>query len=163
MYFILVLAYFYSISLVVDISSLGVANDSPWWCLFTYNLIHFSFIHLLINSFAFLSYWRILKRYINIYILISMMLFIPALAAYFSSYNTPTIGTSAIIYTMIGIYTTSIPLQRKEKIKYISMVLFSFGITGLFASSINTKIHVCSFVISCLISLLAKKCIYAKA
>lgn len=163
MYFILLLIYFYAISNVVDLSSLGVSDTSPWWSLFTYNLVHLSFIHLSVNSIAFISYWGILKRYLNVYIVSAISMFVPAVSAYWGCYSIPTIGASAVIYTLIGIYTVAIPLGKRELVKFLSLILFSFIFTGLFAQSINTRIHIYSFVLSVVISLLTRRFIYGKA
>lgn len=163
MYFILLLIYFYAISSVVDLSSLGVSDSSPWWSLFTYNLVHFSFIHLLVNSITFISYWRILKRYLNIYIVLVVSIFVPAVSAYWGCYSIPTVGASAVIYTLIGIYTVVIPLAKRELVKSLFLILFSFIFTGLFVQSINTNIHIYSFGLSVVISLLTRRFIYGKA
>lgn len=163
MYFILLLIYFYAISGIVDLSLLGVSDTSPWWSLFTYNFVHLSFIHLLVNSIAFISYWHILKRYLNVYIVAVISIFVSVISAYWGSCPMPTVGSSAIIYAFIGIYAVTIPLAKRELVKFFFMVLFSFVFTGLFAQSINTKIHIYSFTLSVVISLLIRRFIYEEA
>lgn len=163
MYFILLLVYFYAISYVMDLSSLGVSDGSPWWTLFTYNVIHISFIHLLVNSIVFVSYWGILKRFLNVYMVICISLFASVVSAYLGSASVPTVGASAVIYSFSGIYMTSIPLPKREMVKFVLMILASFIFTGLFAQGVNTEIHIYSFVISIVAGLLARRYIYEKA
>lgn len=163
MYFILILIFFYSISRVMDISFLGVGNDSPWWCYFTFSLIHLSIIHLIMNSFVFTCYWKILKKNVNLYFLVSMMILVPPVAAFLGNADIPTVGLSSVVFTMIGIYVVVIPLAKKALFKFIFLIILSFIFMGLFMPSINTPIHIYSFLISLAISLLSRRFIYAAA
>lgn len=163
MYFILLLVCFYAMSCTIDLSQLGVSDTSPWWTLLTYSMVHLSFIHLLINSIAFMSYWRILKRYFNTYAVLCIAVFTSVISAYLGKAAIPTVGASAVIYSMAGTYIAAVPSLPKGKVKFFLMVIISFIFTGLFAQSINTDIHIYSFFISAAVSLLTRRFIYVKA
>lgn len=159
--FILVLVFFYSVGSFIDVREFAVDTHSNWWCFFTFNLIHLSFLHLLVNSFVFLSYWRRIKNIINLYFFIPLIVLVPALSAMLSNQNTPTLGASAMVYAVIGLYLVAFPLPKKILIKFISLIVISFSFT-FFLSSVNTSIHIYSFLISLVVSLLNRRFLYAK-
>jgi len=159
--FILILIFFYSVGSFMDVREFAVSTCSDWWCFFTFNLVHLSFIHLLVNSFVFLSYWRKMKDVINLYFFIPLIIITPALAAMLSSRNTPTLGASAVVYTMIGLYLVAFPLPKDILIKFLFLIIISFVFTFFF-SSVNTGIHIYSFLISLVVSLLNRRFIHAK-
>lgn len=161
MNFILILIYVYAIGECLNTKLLGYSTGSPLWTLLTFNIVHISFIHLLINSIVFLSYWRILKEFINKYVFSIMIILIPAISAYLSFPNTPTVGASAMIYTMTGIYVYSVPVPKSVLIQIWVLIITSFIFTFLFAPHVNTLIHVYSFLISYFSSVIIGRRMYA--
>lgn len=155
MKFILVVLYFFSISRIIDLSPiLGVSTTSYWYTYFTFSLVHANLFHIVTNSFAFVCNWRIIKK-LNMYLVIPMMLFIPAVSALLSVKNIPTVGLSAVVYTMIGIITT-LYQNKKAKYKLETIIIFSFIVTYVFAPHINTLIHIYSYFIALAISYVIK-------
>ena len=147
MYLILILIYICSISRFIDLTFLGVSKSSEWWTYITYNFIHLSFLHLAINSIAFYSYWRIVKRFFPLYVIIPILLCVSAISAFFCSSDTPTIGLSSIVYSLLGIYIP-LMLYKKDRYKTYALVLVSFIVSMCFITKINTPIHIMSFLLS---------------
>lgn len=161
MNFILILIYVYSLGECLNTKVLGYSINSPLWTLFTFNIVHISFIHLLINSIVFISYWKILKEFINKYVFTLMVILIPAISAYLSFPSIPTVGASAMIYTMTGIYMYMIPIKKYILIQMWVMIILSFVFTILFAPHVNTLIHIYSFFISYFLSVIIGRRMYA--
>lgn len=147
MYLILLLLYIYSMSGITDLRMLGVSSSSEWWAYFTFNFVHFTFLHLAVNSIVFYSYWRVIKRFFPLYIIMPMLLIIPALSAYIVSFETPTVGLSAMVYSLLGMYVP-LMLYKKDRYKTYLLVVMSFIVTMYFVPKINTPIHILSFLIS---------------
>lgn len=145
--FILILIYFYSLSCAFDARSLSAFSGCPLYCYLTFSLVHVSFFHLLTNSVVIMSYWRLFKGIINYRIFIPSVIIIPAVSAMVSVSVKPTMGASAVAYTMMGLFVFVYPLRRKDLVKYLSAIIFSFAVT-LFAGSVNTEIHIVSFALS---------------
>lgn len=159
--FILILFFFYAIGSFIDMRAFGISTTSPWWCLFTYSFVHLSFTHLLVNAFVFLSYWRKMKGIINLYFFIPLIITVPVIAAILSAHTDITVGASGIIYAIIGIYIVAFPLPRNVLIKFITLIVLSFALT-CFLPTVNTGIHIYSFLLSLVVSLLCRRFIYAK-
>jgi len=160
MNFILLLIFIWSLGMCTDIRSFGYSFDSSWYTLFTFSYVHVSFIHLLINSCVFICYWRPMKGLINMKLLIPMIIFIPAVSAYLSASSVPTVGASAIIMVLMGVYLT-MPIPKKVVREIWILTIISFVVTFIFAPQINTLIHIYSLLLSYVISLLAGRRIYA--
>lgn len=157
MYFILILLLFYSVSLHTDLSVMGYTETSPWWTMFTYNLVHLSFLHLLVNSFVIYSYWRLFRKHLCRAPLFLLLAFTSVFAAILSADTTPTVGASSIGYSMIGIFLALYNISKIEKGKLLLLVMASFFIPAIFSPHINTLNHAVSFITSlCFASLFRK-------
>lgn len=157
MIFVIILTFVYSISFYYNTSQFGVSEGCDWWNLITYSFIHTSIIHLIINSSLFLLYWNRIKN-LNLYIVIPILIVTPIMSASLSLFQKPTVGASAIVMAMIGIITVGLP--KRQILKIVVLIAFSFVTTALFASHINTLIHVYSFIFSSMVSLVLKRFIY---
>jgi len=155
MYFIILLLYVYMMSFVTDTTYLGVSENSAWWTCITYNLVHLSFFHLLINSISFYCLWKYIKM-LKKCIYIPLMIIIPMSSAVMFSHNLPTVGASAIIYTMIGMFLALFNYKKEDYIRLWILVMLSILITS-FSDSINTGIHICSLSLSLIVSLIARR------
>lgn len=164
--FLLILVLIYSISRYIDITPISVYAGASWYQYFTYNLCHNSFLHLATNSFVFLLYWKkIIKPHTNLYFSIPTIILSSVISAILSSSNTPTMGASAICYSMIAIYAvgmkTPYQIPSNQRYRFAITLLISFLITSFF-SNINTLSHIYSLLVSIIICLSSKKFMYAK-
>lgn len=150
--FVLILIYVYALTSAVDIHPLAYSQSSDWYTCITYSFVHFSFFHLLINSFVFITYWRSFEGVLRRSFTVPLMMAVPIVSALISGCIYPTAGASAIVYAMTGIYVVCFPLSRGLMIRFLSVIVFSFLITFLFAHQVNTSIHVISFLLSVLIA-----------
>lgn len=84
------------------------------------------------------------------------MIIIPMSSAVMFSHNLPTVGASAIIYTMIGMFLALFNYKKEDYIRLWILVMLSILITS-FSDSINTGIHICSLSLSLIVSLIARR------
>lgn len=155
--FIILLFFIYSISSYIDLSQLGVYIGCPWYNYFAYNFIHVNLLHLIANSLLFLFYWKSIRR-MNRYVAIPIIVIVSTLASILSVYSQPTIGLSASVMSMAGIITATLP--KRTQIKIVTLFALSCTITALFASNINTLIHIYSFAFSLIVSLVVRRFLY---
>lgn len=142
MQIIVLLIAVYIISLFADLSFLMVSTDSPWWTCLTFNFVHVSLVHLLVNSFVFYQYSKVLNRKDALPIVLLSIIIVP-FAALVSAQHTPTCGFSAVISVIIGYYLPRV--SRKFFFKALGLILFSYVFTFLCAGNVNTLIHILSF------------------
>lgn len=141
MVFIFILILLFSVGRYIDLSSLALSTDSPFYTMLTFHFIHFKWYHLLSNLFLFVFYWRYM-RVSNYRFTIPIIIVSSLLAAWVSRYATPTVGCSAIIMAMAGILVAT--LNRKLLLKNLLIFALSFAILAC-VSHINTLIHITSF------------------
>lgn len=167
MYFILVLILMYSVSRYQDITFLGVSNNCSWWNYFTFNICHTTFFHLLINATLFYLYWKILKNITDTRILFVIILLSSILAAIFSKTEIPTIGSSAIVFSMIAALCIAYQIlpckaTKKEKIKYYLIIAISLLFPLITNSNlINYKMHIIAFSSSLMLCYIFRNPLYA--
>lgn len=154
---IILLFLIYSASAYMDVSRFGIYIGCPWYNYATYSFIHENLLHLLTNSFLFLFYWRNVRQ-MNRYVVIPIMVFATLVSSILSVYSIPTIGMSAAVISMAGIITSTLP--KRKQIKIILIFAVSCMITILFASNINTLVHIYSFSFSLIASLTARRFLY---
>lgn len=156
MLLVILLFLIYSISSYIDVSQFGIYTGCPWYNFITYSFIHTNIFHLLTNSALFLFYWRRIRQ-MNKYIVFTIVVSVTILSSILSVYPQSTIGLSASIISMAGIITST--LHRRKQIEVI--ILFSVSCTiTIFASNINTLIHIYSFTFSLIMSLVVKRYLY---
>ena len=148
MVFIFILILMYSVGRYIDLSCLALSTDSPLYTLFTFHFLHMKWYHLLSNLFLFTFYWRYM-RVSNYRYTMPIVIFSSIIAAWFSRYDTPTVGCSAIIMAMAGILVAT--LNKKLLIKNLIIFTISFAILS-FVSHINTSIHIISFITALLLA-----------
>lgn len=167
MYFILILVLMYSLSLHTDITFLGVTTGCAWWKYLTFNLCHTSFFHLLTNSLIFFFYWRLLKQAAVLRYLLPVLLVSAVCAALISKTDVPTIGASALIYSMIAALCVAIQygifrINKTGKIKYYAIIGISLVFPALISTHhVNYKMHAAAFLISLILCFILRKPLYA--
>lgn len=155
--FIFVLVY--SVSRYYDVSSLSMNVWSEWYQYITYNFVHTSFLHLLLNSFVYILYWNELKKVIRKEEILLVSLISASLSGYICASEIQTIGGSAIVFSMLGAYcvNTYTSLDRRTIKQYTTIALFMI-IQALINPHINWMLHVVALFLSVLISLSIKRC-----
>lgn len=110
---------------------LGYTATSPWYTHITYSFQHASIMHLLINSFAFWTLYRVLERYISSWHIAIIALFTAISMSFFASYIIVVVGASGMIYTMMGMYFFLVSIHKihfKDKttliVSIISVITF---------------------------------------
>ena len=137
--------------------SIGYTNSSPLYTHFTYMFQHAGIIHLVINSLSFLGMFRTMEKYINKWLLSGVCILFAFLTSFFSSYNIPTVGASAMIYIMIGMFLSITLLYKDVKIndkrKYFLFVfsVFISLIVSAFRHNSNFSLHILSLLSGVLI------------
>lgn len=145
-------------------TSIGYTTSSPIYTHITYIFQHAGILHLVFNSFAFISMYIYLERFLNKWIFLPITFGIgivaPSLDIMIRQVNElPTVGASAVIYAMIGLYIGITLLFKSIKIadtkKYL---LFIFPIAAvltvsLFRENSNFIIHLISLILGIIASL----------
>ncbi|MDR1525156.1 MAG: rhomboid family intramembrane serine protease [Tannerella sp.] len=111
--------------------NLGYTNASPWWTHFTYLFQHAGIVHLLINSLSFIGMFRLLEKFINRWVLSVSVITVGFVASFLSMYNAPTVGASAMVYAMVGIFFSMVNLCGD--IKILDKKKFAVFIVGIAA------------------------------
>lgn len=127
---------------------LGYATGTPLYTHFTYSFQHTDWIHLALNSFAFLSFYGILNRVLPGWLLLAYAYATAVAASFPSTYPIPTVGASGIVYAMIGLYITISLIGRKLRITsrrqfFFFIVCLTLSIiSSAWKTDINTKCHI---------------------
>lgn len=144
----------YSISRFQDLSFLGLHKGGCWWNIITYNFVHFSFFHLVVNSILLLLYSQKLSKLYGKY----TSIIIPGISTGISSSifiaDKPTFGSSGIIFSMLGMYLYHLINQKiKGYGKFSAFVVILILTQSLLGRNvINWRIHISCLLLSFIIS-----------
>jgi membrane associated rhomboid family serine protease len=137
----------FTISLLLFNDAIGYTETSPLWTHFTYQFQHANIVHLIINSLAFIGMFRLLEKFVNKWLLSASILTIGFAASFLSMYSTPTVGASAMVYAMIGIFFSMINLSQDIKIidkrkfaLFVASILICLAISAIKGNS-NFFLH----------------------
>jgi membrane associated rhomboid family serine protease len=164
MYLILLFILVYSVSRFFDLAFLAAYNGCEPWQYLTFHFVHVSFFHLAVNSFAIYLYWKALKQASNIKYALPVIIISSLAAGYLSVTDVPTIGSSAIAFSMIAVYCVLLFFKKGIKDRrvlrlYIVLAVFTI-IQSVFYTGINVKIHILSFLFAAFLSLLFRRKLY---
>jgi membrane associated rhomboid family serine protease len=132
----------------------GYTASSPLYTHFTYMFSHAGMVHLAINSIAFTGMFRALE---NLHICKSRYLCLSLIACGFmasfpSQFDTPTVGSSSMVYAMIGIYAVWVWRNKRVMVAdrakfriFIVCVCLSLAISYLKPGS-NFPLHLLSLL-----------------
>lgn len=157
--FLYILTLVYSISFYYPVEMYGAYQGAPLINFILCHFIHINILHLIMNGSLIALYWKSLSRY-NMKFVIPIVFVSSILSAYLSAQETPTIGASSIVMSMIGVLCAF--FSKSNKIRINILVIATCLISGLLAQHINTYIHLYSFYISFAVSLLTRRFMYAK-
>lgn len=147
--------------------NLGYTNTSPLHTHITYMFQHAGIMHLIINSLAFISMFRQVEKHLNKYLLSTLIIFCAFISSFLAMYQIPTVGSSSMVYAMVGIYLGLITFSDKIKIADTrKFLLFIFSIivvlsVSYFKHNSNFLVHIYSLLIGFIASIpicLFKKC-----
>jgi membrane associated rhomboid family serine protease len=134
---------------------MGYTADSPLWTHITYQFQHAGVLHLIINTLAFIGMFRLLEKFVNKWILSASVILVGFIASFLSMYHTPTVGASAMIYAMIGMFLSLNScghikiLDKKKFILFIVTLLACLVISALKANS-NFFLHLFALMLGLL-------------
>ena len=124
-------------------NELGYSSSSPVWTHATYQFQHLNWIHLLLNSWAFLSLCKVLRKALPLSLILAYSYLTSVIISFFSELDRPTVGASGIVYAMSGMFITISLIGNKLKIvDYSKFLFFLFGVTiALILSAIKPHIN----------------------
>lgn len=131
---------------------LGFSDSSPGWTHLTYMFQHASIIHLLLNSFVFVSAFRVMEKFVRPVKLFLVIYTIAFLASFAAMEDRVTVGSSGMIYALVGMETV-IVIFNNATVKQKRLFFFSIAIM-LIASFLNAgssfMVHIVCFVFGAL-------------
>lgn len=134
-------------------AELGYTNTSPLYTHITYIFQHASILHLTINSISFIVVFTMLDKLTDRKMFLSVSFMIGIVASFLAMYDIPTVGVSAVIYAMIGLYIGVTLFYKDIKIadtrKYLlNICIITFGLTiSMIRTNSNFYVHLYSLVI----------------
>lgn len=139
--------------------NLGYTATSPLQTHITYMFQHAGIIHLIINSLAFISMFRQVEKHLNKYLLSTLIILCGFISSFLAMYQIPTVGSSSMVYAMLGIYLGLITFSDKIKIAdtrkfllFISCIIVVLSVS-YFKHNSNFLIHIYSLLIGFIISI----------
>lgn len=155
MIFIYALVLFYSLSRYYDLSFMYMDTNSPWWQYMTYTLTHKTFTHLLVNVITLAMYWNALNKLIPRKIILFICLVSTLAASFLCAKAIPTLGASAITYSLMGIFMAYLWVNgHNGKMKYTVTLIAMVSIQTLIGYRyLNWQLHLFSFGLSLLMAL----------
>jgi membrane associated rhomboid family serine protease len=142
-------------------TNIGYTNASPVWTHITFQFQHAGVVHLLVNSFSFVGIFRLLERFVNRWLLAASIIIAGFTASFLSMYKTPTVGASAMIYAMIGMFLfllarcSDIRVRDKRRFAvFIAGILVCLSISALKVNS-NFLLHLSALIFGVLTGIVA--------
>lgn len=134
----------------------GFTDSSPLYTHFTYMFSHSNLMHLVLNSLAFIGMFRLMKRFINKYVLFITIVLIGFFASFFSEYSIPTVGSSSMVYALIGLFLGGILIKKISfngpHFCIFLLSIFLSLIISFFKQNSNFSIHVISLGMGLMVS-----------
>jgi len=138
---------------------LGYTHKSPLYTHFTYMFQHSGIVHLIINSLAFIGMFRTMEKLVDKKMLSVTIIISSFTMSFVTMYDLPTVGASAMIYTMIGMFFGMTTIcnnikiaDTKKYLLFISVVSISLTIS-FFKHNSNFVLHVASMIFGFIVSL----------
>lgn len=83
---------------------LGYTATSPTWTHITYMFQHGTLVHLCINCFSFLAFFKVLERFYAPYKIAVVIVMVAFGSSFLCLYAKPVVGASGMIYAMLGMF-----------------------------------------------------------
>jgi len=132
-------------------NELGYTYRSPWWNHLTYMFQHASLFHLTINAVAFLSFYRLVERFIPPRTVALYIVVIGFVLSWVCVYPVVVVGASAMVYALIGMYLYFVAVRklvyRNRNTMILSLCSISFFLfIGFFNPHSAGCLHLLSIV-----------------
>ena len=144
----------------------GYSACSPLYTHFTYMFCHAGIVHLTINSVAFIGMFRTIER-LHVckgWILALSVIACGFIASFPAQFDVPTVGSSSMVYALIGMYLAWVGTGKKTGIadarnllSFILCVVLSLGIS-YFKPGSNFMLHLLSLLVGGTVALILLKC-----
>lgn len=158
----------FAITYLVFGKELGYHSESPLWTHFTYQFQHIGWAHIVVNSFALISFVRILKLAFPIYAILLFAYTGSVLASFPVFYDIPTVGASGAIYTLSGLFISTSLMKRRLKVKdwkkfyaFLACLALSFVFAWI-KGGINIYCHALGLMYGMLIGIADGLCVMLK-
>jgi len=129
----------------------GYENGSAWWTHFTYMFTHADIWHLIVNSVAFFTLFKMLEAIYSKWFILAWSVSMAFIMSFPASYDIVTVGSSGMSYTLLGMFSALV-LIGKVKFKSESyLTVYTVGvIAGFLVSFImgttNVLLHMLCFL-----------------
>lgn len=121
----------------------------------TYTLTHKAFTHLLVNIITLVMYWNALIKVIPRKIILIICLASTLIASFLCARMIPTLGASAVTYSLMGIFTAYLWTNgHNGKLRYTMTLITMVSVQTLIGYKyLNWQLHLVSFGLSFLMAL----------
>lgn len=147
---------------------LGYYTGSPLWTHFTYQFQHIGLVHIVVNSFALISFIRVLKLGLPVPLILLYAYIGSILASFPPFYNIPTVGASGAVYTLSGIFISTSLMKKRLSVKdwkkfytFIVCLALSFVFAWI-KGGINIYCHALGLIYGILIGIADSLCVMLK-
>lgn len=144
--------------------NIGYSTNSYWYNHFIYQFQHTGWMHLILNSIAFIGFYNALTKGTNGLLIILYAYIGSVVASYLSVYDIPTIGSSGMVYTMVGLLIVQAFMGKRLRIlnkKAFYMLLGCLAICFLISvlkGTANNLCHVFGLISGGIIAFIDGRC-----
>lgn len=146
------IAFAFLVVYIVYGRELGFTTCSPLWTHLTYSFQHGSILHLIINTLVFISVFRVMEKFIRPLLLFVIIYTISTVVSFAAMEATPTVGSSGMIYAMLGMETV-IVIFNSATAKQKRLFFFSIALMlcmSLVNGGSSFMVHIASFTFGAL-------------
>lgn len=138
--------------------NLGYTETFPVWKHITYSFQHDGFFHLLVNSITFFLLFRVLQKHMLSSHIALIALFVAFSMSFFCLYSRVVVGSSGLIYAMIGIFFFLVTIRKikfKNQIALVTSIVsvITFLVISFFRVNSAGMLHLLCLVFGYLISI----------
>ena len=132
---------------------MGFGNSEPFYGYFTYHFFHVNWVHLLLNSLALITLYRMINQVLPWWKIMLFSYLYSTLAAPLASQPISTIGSSGMISSMIGLFYALIlrgdlTINNKKQFIIFTSSTFIWLAVSLISPISNGLLHLLSIVFS---------------
>ena len=145
----------YSLSRYFDLSFMYMTSRSEWWQYLTYTLIHNSIAHLSVNIAMLIIYWNALGKTHSPKAIIPICFISSIISSFLCSKVTPTVGASALVFSLMGIFTANMWTTKNSNRLRFTLTLMTMVIiqTLVGFKNVNWQLHLVSYGFSIILTL----------
>lgn len=132
-------------------TNIGYTNTFSLWTHFACQFQHAGTVHLVINSLSFIAMFRLLEKFVNRWLLSLIIVAAGFVSSFLSMYDTPTVGASAMVYAMVGMFVSIITcsgMKIPDKRKFAMFIVGTVACLSVSALKENSNflLHLFSLV-----------------